>query len=150
MVNFCLMITWIPASVIISSRRPSFLSPANFIARKFIRPLKMFTDKITLGFSHFLKFVTINLRWLWLIGLGTVAVMACLVVFLYPALQLPDSPNFQLFDGSHCFEKYDFIYAKRFWFEKVEMVRAKFINISVYTNCPIRIINFKTIFSFSD
>ncbi|XP_012280511.1 protein dispatched [Orussus abietinus] len=119
--NFFLMITWLPASVVVSEHcRLTALSPANFIARKIIRPFRIFTDKITVGFGKFLVRLAINLRWLWLLGLGTIAIAACTVVFRYPGLQLPDSPDFQLFDSSHPFEQYDLVYARRFWFEKLE------------------------------
>ncbi|KOC67518.1 Protein dispatched [Habropoda laboriosa] len=37
-------------------------------------------------------------------------------------LQLPDTANFQLFDSSHPFEKYDLIYSRKFWFEKHETI----------------------------
>ncbi|XP_015609573.1 protein dispatched homolog 1 isoform X2 [Cephus cinctus] len=120
--NFFLMVTWLPASVVISEHcRLSFLSPANFIARKIIRPLRIFADKMATGFGKLLTRIAIDLRWLWLVGLGGVAIASCMVVFRYPGLQLPDSPDFQLFDSSHPFERYDLVYARRFWFEKLDM-----------------------------
>ncbi|XP_076675738.1 protein dispatched isoform X2 [Andrena cerasifolii] len=121
--NFFLMITWLPACVVVSERlKPSILSPANFITRKVIRPLRLFGDKATIGFNTFLTKTVINFRWCWFLSLGTIAIICCIIVFQYPGLQLPDSAEFQLFDSSHSFEKYDFIYSRKFWFEKHETI----------------------------
>ncbi|CAK9826246.1 Protein dispatched homolog 1 [Anthophora retusa] len=121
--NFFLMITWLPACVVVSERcRLGVLSPTNFITRKIIRPLRLFGDKITIGFNNFLTRTVINFRWCWLLSLGIIAVICCIIVFQYPGLQLPDTANFQLFDSSHPFEKYDLIYSRKFWFEKHETI----------------------------
>lgn len=121
--NFFLMVTWLPASVVVSEHcRLAVLSPANFIARKIIRPLRLFTDRVLTGFSNFLTSLVIGLRWLWLPLLSAIAIGGCTVVFRYPGLRLPDLPSFQLFDSSHPFEIYDLVYARRFWFERSEMV----------------------------
>lgn len=122
MANFLLMVTWLPATVVISEHcRLIILSPANFLVRKIIRPLRISMERVSLVFSGFLSRVSISLRWLWLSSLGGIALAAGMVVFSFPGLRLPDSPNFQLFDASHPFEKYDLQYAPRFLFEKSEM-----------------------------
>ncbi|KAL2743261.1 protein dispatched [Vespula maculifrons] len=121
--NFFLMITWLPACVVVSEHcRITTLSPASFITRKIIRPIRIFADKIALTFIIFLTKIVIGLRWFWLVSLGALAVAGCIVVFHYPGLQLPDTPDFQLFETSHPFEQYDLIYSRHFWFEKVEMI----------------------------
>ncbi|XP_047355130.1 protein dispatched isoform X1 [Vespa velutina] len=121
--NFFLMITWLPACVVVSEHcRITTLSPASFITRKIIRPMRIFTDKIALIFSVFLTKIAISLRWFWLVSLGALATAGCIVVFHYPGLQLPDTPDFQLFETSHPFEQYDLIYSRQFWFEKHEMI----------------------------
>lgn len=120
------MITWLPACVVVSERlRPSILSPANFITRKIIRPLRLFGNKAAIGFNTFLTKTVIQFRWCWLVSLGTTAIICCIIVFHYPGLQLPDSAEFQLFDSSHSFEKYDLIYSRKFWFESRETVCIK-------------------------
>lgn len=117
------MITWLPACVVVSERfKLAALSPANFLTRKIIRPLRLFGDKVTAGFNSFLTRIVIKFRWCWLLSLGTIAIICCIVVFQYPGLQLPDTADFQLFDSSHPFEKYDLIYSRKFWFEKYESV----------------------------
>ncbi|XP_043605135.1 protein dispatched [Bombus pyrosoma] len=121
--NFFLMITWLPACVVVSERfKLGVLSPANFITRKIIRPLRLFGDKVTIGFNTILTRVVINFRWCWLLSLGIIAIVCCFIVFKYPGLQLPDTADFQLFDSSHPFEKYDLVYSRKFWFEKHGMI----------------------------
>lgn len=44
------------------------------------------------------------------------------MVLYYPGLQLPESPDFQLFSKSHPFEQYDAFYQDKFWFERLEKV----------------------------
>lgn len=132
--NFFLMVTWLPASVVVSEHcRLSFLTPAHFVVRKIIKPLRLFMDRVSNGFSNCLTQLSVSLRWLWFISLGGIAIAGWLVVFRYPGLQLPDSPSFQLFDSSHPFEQYDLVYSKRFWFEKLEMVRCNESEINIYS-----------------
>lgn len=140
--NFFLMVTWLPASVVVSEHcHFTLLSPANFIVRKIYRPLRIFLGKIANDFGKILSRVAIKLRWFWLVTLGSVAVAASLIVFRYPGLQLPDSPNFQLFDSSHLFEKYDLVYSQRFWFEKLEMVN-RYNDLPLLYLLDIRLRNF--------
>ncbi|XP_076175871.1 protein dispatched isoform X2 [Ptiloglossa arizonensis] len=121
--NFFLMITWLPACVVLSEQfNLNVLSPANYIVRKIIRPSQLFGHKVALNFNTYLTKIVINFRWYWLFSLGTMAVICCIIVFQYPGLQLPDTAEFQLFDSSHTFEQYDLIYSRKFWFEKHETI----------------------------
>lgn len=139
--NFFLMITWLPACVIVSENcKLSTLSPVNFITRKIIRPLRSLGDKVTVGFTTFLTGLVLRLRWFWVISLGITAIACCSVVFHYPGLQLPDYMDFQLFHGRHPFEQYDLVYSRRFWFERYEMVPISytylyFIDIFLHHRC---------------
>ncbi|KAL0111794.1 hypothetical protein PUN28_013169 [Cardiocondyla obscurior] len=122
-VNFFLMITWLPACVIVSEHcKLSTLSPVNFITRKIIRPLQSLGDKVTIAFTTFLTGLVLRLRWFLLITLGITAILCCSVVFHYPGLQMPDYMDFQLFHDTHPFEQYDLIYSQKFWFERNEMI----------------------------
>lgn len=139
--NFFLMITWLPACVVVSERiKLGVLSPANFITRKIIRPLRLFGDKVTIGFNTILTRVVINFRWCWLLSLGIIAIACCIIVFQYPGLQLPDTADFQLFDSSHPFEKYDLVYSRKFWFEKHGMVCTENYKVSFNVSL-IKILN---------
>ncbi|GAB1869493.1 Protein dispatched-like protein 1 [Camponotus japonicus] len=121
--NFFLMITWLPACVIVSEHcKLTTLSPVNFITRKIIRPLRSLGNKVTVGFTVFLTGIVIRLRFLWLLTLGTMAIACCIIVFHRPGLELPDYIDFQLFHNTHPFERYDLIYSQRFWFERHEMI----------------------------
>jgi len=133
-VNFFLMITWLPACVVVSERyKLSALSPVNFLTRKIIRPLRSLGDTVTAGFTAFLTGIVIHLRWFWLLSLGIVAIACCFIVFHLPGLQLPDHMDFQLFHRTHLFEQYDIVYSRKFWFELHEMVRfVYFMNYYYY------------------
>lgn len=121
--NFFLMVTWLPACIVVSEYcKLTTLSPVNFITRKIIRPLRSFEDRMTTGFSTILTEIVIRLRWFWLLSLGAIATACCVVVFRYPGLQLPNYIDFQLFDNTHPFERYDLVYSRKFWFERYEMV----------------------------
>lgn len=45
--------------------------------------------------------------------------MSGIIVFYWPRLRLPNTPNFQLFSSDHPFEIYDNKFKSIFWFEKV-------------------------------
>ncbi|EZA51791.1 hypothetical protein DMN91_003866 [Ooceraea biroi] len=120
--NFVLMVTWIPACMVISEHCKITLSPMNFITRKIIRPLRLFGDQVTEAFTAFLIEMTLRLQWIWLPSLGILAIICCVIVFHYPGLQLPDYINFQLFHKSHLFEQYEMTHVRRFWFEREEMI----------------------------
>ncbi|XP_014204932.1 protein dispatched [Copidosoma floridanum] len=119
--NFFLMVTWLPASVIVAERfGANFMSSENFVAQKIIRPLWSLVDKAEHLFTNCLIKTVLSLKWFWFSFLLSVAIGSCLIVFHYPGLRLPDTPDFQLFTSSHPFEQYDLFYVKRFHFEKTE------------------------------
>lgn len=127
MANFVLMVTWFPASIVaVEKIGLNFFSPANVIFRKIVRPLRQSIDSMAQSFNNFLIRVITLLRWLWLSVFASVALIGCFVVFYYPGLQLPDSPDFQLFHSSHIFEQYDLYYSKHFRFERLEQVSVFF------------------------
>ncbi|XP_044016509.1 protein dispatched homolog 1 [Aphidius gifuensis] len=119
--NFFLMITWLPASIVVAEKlKFNILSPANIIVRKFIKPNKLLIEKSSIYFGKILSNIVIKLRWLWLLLFGGTTILFGFIVFKYPGLRLPDTPNFQYFDKNHKFEKYDLQYGKNFYFERIE------------------------------
>lgn len=72
----------------------------------------------------------INYRHLVLLLFSLLAAGSTFVILYYPKLQLPNSPEFQLFDRSHPFEKYDLVYKDLFWFERMEKVNCLVIILS--------------------
>lgn len=64
----------------------------------------------------------INLRYLWFISFSLLACASAVVVFHKPKLQLPNTPEFQLFHSKHLFEQYDLKYKDMFWFKRAQKV----------------------------
>jgi len=62
---------------------------------------------------------------------GIIGIMSGVIVFYWPKLRLPDSPEFKLFNSNHPFEIYDNLYRDKFWFEKLYTV----IIIIIITEC---------------
>lgn len=70
------------------------------------------------GKKEFLIKAVIKLRYFWIISFIGLAVASTVVVFVKPGLELPSTIDFQLFQSSHPFEKYDFVYRNKFWFRR--------------------------------
>lgn len=121
--NFFLMITWLPACVVISERcQFTVLSSNNFIEKKLLNPIRVLLNELEIGFSTICVHAVIRFRWIWLLSLGGLTILGCIIVFKYPGLRLPDSPHFQLFKNSHPFEQYDLINSQQFRFENPTVV----------------------------
>lgn len=118
--NFLLMLTWLPASVVISER----WSSSSFLATKYkdcdtkLRACRMRIDQTWAAMEKFLLVITLRFRYFWLISLTTLAILSLVVVLKYPGLQLPESVDFQLFQSTHPFEQYNLFYKQRFWYER--------------------------------
>lgn len=124
--NLLLMVTWLPASVIISEQLsfPNFTWPS---LRYLIHHIASFLQRICSSFQRIsnscnraLVFTVVWCPILWVLLLGMLAIGSSVCVLYYPGLQLPKSPDFQLFSRSHPFEQYDAIYREKFWFERQE------------------------------
>ncbi|KAK5639216.1 hypothetical protein RI129_011708 [Pyrocoelia pectoralis] len=132
-VNCILMMSWLPASVIIGER---FQTKCTRMFHSCSSPLLMYWKcwepfwKFQSSFfpslwhnkDQILADIVIKFRLFWLIFLSVVAIGSAIVVLYYPRLQLPNSPEFQLFKSSHPFEKYDLIYKNHFWFERSDKI----------------------------
>jgi hypothetical protein len=122
-INFFLMLTWLPASVIIAEYyNAQIIIPGYLLIRKMIQSLQILLDIVTHSFVNFLILTVISLKWIWFFVFLTLGLGSCFIVFQFPGLELPDSQEFQLFDSSHLFEQYDLIYAKHFRFENSKKV----------------------------
>uniref|UniRef100_A0A336L3V2 CSON002639 protein n=1 Tax=Culicoides sonorensis TaxID=179676 RepID=A0A336L3V2_CULSO len=110
LVNFLLMITWLPAIVSIKEGlslkykclKLSSLSSSLFKCGK----------KLENGIINLVTFFPIF--WMTLLR-----ILSSIIVLYWPKLQLPDSADFKLFVNDHPFELYETTYKDRFWFEKV-------------------------------
>ncbi|CAG4977512.1 unnamed protein product [Colias eurytheme] len=116
LVNFFLMMTWLPASVFI-------LDVKLYISRYvllgvFRRIMNEIGEDIKVILNRFITTCIMRLHVGLAIILGAIGICSIIVVFYYPGLQLPDTKQFQLFQTSHPFEKYDLQYSDNFIFEK--------------------------------
>ncbi|KAK7868686.1 hypothetical protein R5R35_006977 [Gryllus longicercus] len=114
--NFLLMVTWLPASVVVSERWccPPVV-PLQWDSK--LRPARAAAGQARAALDRLLVWAVLRLCYLWLVLLGGAAVAAVVVVFYHPRLKLPDSRDFQLFDNHHPFEQYDLVYKDKFMFE---------------------------------
>ncbi|XP_054271715.1 protein dispatched isoform X2 [Macrosteles quadrilineatus] len=118
LVNYALMITWLPASIVLSER--VCWAPLPYLTTL---PLNLL-ESVGSSLNNLVVVSVMNLRYLWLCLLTAVAIASISVVFYWPRLRLPDSADFQLFAASHPFEQYDYIYKNKFWFEKPQKVET--------------------------
>ena len=125
---FFLMVTWLPAAVIIEQtvfsefrccskffgkiRETVFKGTCGF--RAVVNTLKAWHNTF---FTDFLPRVVIKLRFFWLLFLFLLAVGGVVVSTVKPGLQLPSSQDFQMFHESHELEKYPLNLKKNFYFE---------------------------------
>ncbi len=131
LVNFLLIVTWIPASMVIyekwcSDCLPCF-TPNIYTAKKNkchyllsvpYRIYDMISEWARIFFEKILPCIVIRLRYLWLLMFGGLAIIGMVLVFYSPRLKLPSANDFQVFSISHPFEIYDFRIKDEFWFEK--------------------------------
>ena len=122
--TFALMVTWLPAAVVVAERWccPPMVPPQWFAWDSKLRPARLAADQARALLDKFLVLSVIKLRYVWIVLLGGSALVSVGIVFYYPRLKLPDSRDFQLFDSRHPFERYDLIYKDRFWFERLQKV----------------------------
>lgn len=141
--NFILSITWLPAVIAFqdtylggledhgesmhgSGRKARYKQLWRMIRKRITDWSRVFFEKV-------LPFIVIRLRYAWLVLCTLLMVGGFCTIFVYPKLHLPSVPHFQLFQSSHPFEQYDFVYRKLFWFEKSQ-------NGAEYSNLPIIVV----------
>lgn len=122
-INYFLMITWLPASISIAERLTCFSSSGflknitdkvTFPIKKFCQLSQRIEDAIVLNVIRFAK--------LWIVIFTIIGIVSGVLVLYWPRLRLPDSPDFKLFVSDHPFEMYDSIFRDMFWFEKIYTV----------------------------
>lgn len=118
--NYLLMITWLPASVALVERL-SCLSP-QWCYTRFIQVVFDAINRTATAVQELVIRAICDWPLVWIVLLATSGVYSGVVVFYRPRLQLPDSPDFKLFDAAHPFELYDSHYRNMFSFEKSPQV----------------------------
>lgn len=122
LVLFVFMVTWLPASVVISEKiycfsRSWFINFKLFAkpTDKFVRFYSQLSGKI----EQFIVMLILNYRIFFVVVLGSFGIASACFVLYWPKLELPDTPTFRLFTSEHPFEVYEAKYKDLFWFEKM-------------------------------
>nr|XP_057946457.1 protein dispatched homolog 1 [Doryrhamphus excisus]XP_057946465.1 protein dispatched homolog 1 [Doryrhamphus excisus]XP_057946475.1 protein dispatched homolog 1 [Doryrhamphus excisus]XP_057946484.1 protein dispatched homolog 1 [Doryrhamphus excisus]XP_057946491.1 protein dispatched homolog 1 [Doryrhamphus excisus]XP_057946501.1 protein dispatched homolog 1 [Doryrhamphus excisus]XP_057946507.1 protein dispatched homolog 1 [Doryrhamphus excisus] len=137
LVNYILMVTWLPAVVVLHERYlPNVLPCAKpthqetgygiqmFVAglcEKINKCLFSISEASRIFFEKVLPCIVIKLRYFWLFWFLALTVGGAYVVCVNPKMKLPslELAEFQVFRSSHPFERYDAEYKKLFMFERV-------------------------------
>ena len=115
LVNLVVMVTCMPAIVVMQEKWCSFAC-ACFI-NEHCGFYESAMNQISTVFLHWLPWLIVKLRYIWLLVLGALGIVGIILVFVYPKLKLPSSNDFQLFAHDHPFEVYDLQIKRLLWFE---------------------------------
>lgn len=136
LVNYILMVTWLPAVVVLHERYIPNLFPCAKppqqrglctrtlwygLCQKANKCLFTMSEASRIFFEKVLPCIVIKLRYLWLFWFLAFTVGGAYVVCVNPKMKLPslELSEFQVFRSSHPFERYDAEYKKLFMFERV-------------------------------
>ncbi|KAM8831658.1 protein dispatched homolog 1 isoform 2-T2 [Spinachia spinachia] len=137
LVNYILMVTWLPAVVVLHERYLPSLFPCakppqrqqgcctrTFwagLCQKASDCLFTVSEGSRIFFEKVLPCVVIKVRYFWLFWFLAITVGGAYVVCVNPKMKLPslELAEFQVFRSSHPFERYDAEYKKLFMFERV-------------------------------
>lgn len=137
LVNYILMVTWLPAVVVLHERYlPNVFLCAKpqhqqtgcctqmfwaGLCQKANKCLFTVSEVSRIFFEKVLPCIVIKLRYLWLFWFLAMTVGGAYVVCVNPKMKLPslELAEFQVFRSSHPFERYDAEYKKLFMFERV-------------------------------
>ena len=109
--NLVLMVTWMPASIVVMEKWCNFC----FInSPKFYKKIH---DHYRSFFERILPDAVLKLTYIWVILLGAIGIVSGVIIFEYPKLRLPTSFHFQVFRGEHLMEIYDREMRRNFHFE---------------------------------
>uniref|UniRef100_A0A665WHI2 Protein dispatched homolog 1 n=1 Tax=Echeneis naucrates TaxID=173247 RepID=A0A665WHI2_ECHNA len=137
LVNYILMVTWLPAVVVLHERYlPNMFTCSKpphqqrgcctrtfwaGLCQKANKCLFTVSEASRIFFEKVLPCIVIKLRYLWLFWFLAITVGGAYVVCVNPKMKLPslELAEFQVFRSSHPFERYDAEYKKLFMFERV-------------------------------
>lgn len=115
-INFVLMITWLPASVFVLEVKLCQVRITVFDFKH--KRLNNMLEDLRVIFGRFIMTCVTKLQIVFVTVFGAIGIYSIVVVFYSPGLKLPDSRQFQLFQSSHPFEVYDINYRDKFLFER--------------------------------
>ncbi|XP_013362510.1 PREDICTED: protein dispatched homolog 1 isoform X2 [Chinchilla lanigera] len=136
LVNYILMVTWLPAVVVLHERYllnifSCFRKPQQQLydakscwtvaCQKCHRLLVAVSEASRIFFEKVLPCIVIKFRYLWLLWFLALTAGGAYIVCVNPKMKLPslELSEFQVFRASHPFERYDAEYKKLFMFERV-------------------------------
>nr|XP_008266605.1 protein dispatched homolog 1 isoform X2 [Oryctolagus cuniculus]XP_008266606.1 protein dispatched homolog 1 isoform X2 [Oryctolagus cuniculus]XP_008266607.1 protein dispatched homolog 1 isoform X2 [Oryctolagus cuniculus]XP_008266608.1 protein dispatched homolog 1 isoform X2 [Oryctolagus cuniculus]XP_051677331.1 protein dispatched homolog 1 isoform X2 [Oryctolagus cuniculus]XP_051677332.1 protein dispatched homolog 1 isoform X2 [Oryctolagus cuniculus]XP_051677333.1 protein dispatched homolog len=135
LVNYVLMVTWLPAVVVLHERYllnlfSCFRKPQQVYdtkscwavaCQKGHKVLFAISEASRIFFEKVLPCIVIKFRYLWLFWFLALTVGGAYIVCVNPKMKLPslELSEFQVFRSSHPFERYDAEYKKLFMFERV-------------------------------
>uniref|UniRef100_W5NI07 Protein dispatched homolog 1 n=1 Tax=Lepisosteus oculatus TaxID=7918 RepID=W5NI07_LEPOC len=136
LVNYILMVTWLPAVVVLHERYllnifTCYKTPQQrvyntksfwtLLCQKINKFLFTVSEASRIFFEKVLPCIVIKFRYIWLFWFLAITVGGAYVVCVNPKMKLPslELSEFQVFRSSHPFERYDAEYKKLFMFERV-------------------------------
>ncbi|KAM4693233.1 protein dispatched homolog 1 isoform 1-T2 [Discoglossus pictus] len=135
LVNYVLMVTWLPAVVVLHERyllnifsckqnqqRPyDKKSCWNVTCQMAQKLLFAFSEASRIFFEKVLPCIVIKFRYVWVFWFLAMTFGGAYIVCINPKMKLPslELSEFQVFRSSHPFERYDSEYKKIFMFERV-------------------------------
>ncbi|KAI4888932.1 hypothetical protein NFI96_025070, partial [Prochilodus magdalenae] len=147
LVNYILMITWLPAVVVLHERyllnlficfRPPHqpsrsTSILTSLCQKASKCLFAISETSRVFFEKVLPCLVIKLRYLWLSWFLAITVGGAYIVCVNPKMKLPslELSEFQVFRSTHPFERYDAEYKKLFMFERVHHGEDLYMPITI-------------------
>ncbi|XP_074846015.1 protein dispatched homolog 1 isoform X2 [Carettochelys insculpta] len=136
LVNYVLMVTWLPAVVVLHERyllnifscfrKPqqrvySNKSCCTVLCQVFHKIIFAVSETSRIFFEKVLPCIVIKFRYIWLFWFLALTIGGAYIVCVNPKMKLPslELSEFQVFRSSHPFERYDAEYKKLFMFERV-------------------------------
>ncbi|XP_065596546.1 protein dispatched homolog 1 isoform X2 [Cyrtonyx montezumae] len=136
LVNYVLMVTWLPAVVVLHERYllnifSCFKKPQQrvynnkncwtVLCQVFHKVIFAVSEASRIFFEKVLPCIVIKFRYIWLFWFLALTIGGAYIVCVNPKMKLPslELSEFQVFRSSHPFERYDAEYKKLFMFERV-------------------------------
>ncbi|KAJ7341042.1 hypothetical protein JRQ81_004712 [Phrynocephalus forsythii] len=136
LVNYILMVTWLPAVVVLHERyllnifscfrKPQARGYSNkncwtALCQMFHKVVFVTSEASRIFFEKVLPCIVIKFRYIWLVWFLALTVGGAYIVCVNPKMKLPslELSEFQVFRSSHTFERYDAEFKKLFMFERV-------------------------------
>uniref|UniRef100_A0A8C7E5F7 Protein dispatched homolog 1 n=1 Tax=Naja naja TaxID=35670 RepID=A0A8C7E5F7_NAJNA len=136
LVNYILMVTWLPAVVVLHERYllnifSCFVKPQarvynnkscwTVLGQVVRKVFFAISEASRIFFEKVLPCIVIKFRYIWLVWFLALTVGGAYIVCINPKMKLPslELAEFQVFRSSHPFERYDAEFKKLFMFERV-------------------------------